>query len=101
MDPLTIWKLTPTAAPDDPRWLDHRPVSALFVSAASPAHARVVASREDVPPGAGKVGNESAHAHSRFGDEKLYRVDRADADEARGLGPPPREPAVLARVPTP
>jgi len=94
---LRIWKMIPVANPDDSRWLGHKPVPALFVAADSPASARVVASKTDVPPPEGHVGNESGHAHSRFGDEKLYRVMEAGEDDLRELPPIPDKPAVIAK----
>ncbi len=52
---------------------------------------------DDVPPPEGHVGNESGHAHSRFGDEKLYRVMEAGEDDLRELPPIPDKPAVIAK----
>lgn len=92
---LKIWKFTPVARPDDARWLGHRPVRALYVAAESPAMARVIAARADVPPSQGKVGNESGHSHSRFGDEKLYRVDAASEEDLQHLPGVPARASVI------
>lgn len=92
---LAIWKITPAAGPEDPRWLGHRPASALYVAATSAAQARVLAAEQKVDPDQAKVGNESGHAHSLFLDEKLYHVAPADADEIGHLGAAPSAPGVL------
>jgi hypothetical protein len=95
---IQVWKFTPVAVPEDSRWLDHRPVAALYVAAESPAAARIVAAKADVPPGQGKVGNESGHAHSRFEDEKLYRVEAASDQDLAALPAPPGEAKVLGEI---
>lgn len=92
---MEVWKITPVVPADDERWLGHRPVAAAYVAADTPAEARLVAARSDMSADEGKVGNESGHLHSRFSDEKLYRVDRAPADEVAGLAPLPERPAVI------
>lgn len=95
---IQVWKFTPVAVPDDSRWLGHRPVAALYVAAESPAAARIVAAKADVPAEQGKVGNESGHAHSRFADEKLYRVETASDQDLAALPPPPEEAKVLGEI---
>ena len=95
---MKLWKFTPVARPDDPRWLGHTPVRTLFVAAESASEACVVASRDDVPARQGRVGNESGHSHSRFGDEKLYRVDPGDAGDIERLSPLPDRPSVIGRI---
>lgn len=82
---LPLWRLTPAAELDDPRWLDHRPIPEVLVRARTAAEARVLASETSQSNSAGAVGNESANNHSRLLDEKLYRVDRADASAAAGM----------------
>lgn len=76
--PLPLWRLTPAARFDDPRWLDHQPLPEVLVRARTAAEARVLAAETPLSDSAGAVGNESANNHSRLLDEKLYRVDRAD-----------------------
>ena len=95
---ISVWRLTPSAAPEDSRWLDHRPVAALYVAAETPASARMVAAHADVPRAQGKVGNESGHAHSRFIDEKLYRVDAASEEECRSLPSLPDQAQVIGEL---
>ncbi len=97
MTDLGLWQFTPLAPPEDSRWLSHRPVRALYVAASTPAQVRLVAAHADVPQTEGKVGNESGHAHSRFRDEKLYRVDPAPAELLARYADALREPAVVHR----
>jgi len=78
---LSLWKLTPAARLDDPRWIDTAPVRAAFALARTPAEARQLAARHDTEAQAKQVGNESDNLHSAFLDEKLYRVDPAVDDD--------------------
>ena len=82
-----VWKFTPVAHAEDPRWLNREIAQTLFVEAPTPAEAIVAATSWDSRNLAGHVGNESAHDHSAFADEKLYRVDRAAPEEADKLDP--------------
>lgn len=93
--PLPIWRLTPSAAADDPSWLDHKPFSAVIVAAESPAQARVIAAEKDYGAQHGGVGNESAGAHSRFLDAKLYRVDPMPKEDVQARNYRLFAPAVI------
>lgn len=76
-----VWKFTPVAHAEDPRWQGRQIAQTLFVEAPTSAEAIVAATSWDSRNVSGHVGNESAHDHSAFADEKLYRVDRASAGE--------------------
>lgn len=91
MPGLRIFRLTPTAEPDDPRWsvaLNH---GTIRVRAESPAEARVIAARAetdflDLPGRAGHHGTTPELA-SAFRDEKLYSCDEDDSGEFPPEGP--------------
>ncbi|WP_028792869.1 hypothetical protein [Thalassobaculum salexigens] len=76
-----VWKFSPVAHAEDPRWLDREIAQTLFVEAPTSGEAIVAATAWDSRNVSGHVGNESAHDHSAFADEKLYRVDRATPQE--------------------
>lgn len=76
-----VWKFTPVAHAEDPRWQRREIAQTLFVAAPTSAEAIVAAAAWDSRDVTGHVGNESAHNHSAFADEKLYRVDRATPEE--------------------
>ena len=80
-----VWKFTPVAHPEDPRWQGRQIARTLYVEAPTSAEAIVAAQSWDTRDVTGRVGNESAHDHSAFADEKLYRVDRAGDDEIAAL----------------
>ena len=80
-----VWKFTPVAHAEDPRWLNREIAQTLFVEAPTSGEAIVAATAWDSRNVSGHVGNESAHNHSAFADEKLYRVDRAGTEEAAKL----------------
>jgi hypothetical protein len=82
-----VWKFTPVAQAEDPRWLNREIAQTLFVEAPTSAEAIVAAAAWDSRHVSGHVGNESAHNHSAFADEKLYRVDRTAPEEAAKLDP--------------
>ena len=87
-----VWKLTPVAHTEDPRWLGRAAAETVFVAAPTSAEAILAAARWDSRDSAGGVGNESRHGHSAFADEKLYRTDRASPEETaefdrRATGP--------------
>jgi hypothetical protein len=78
---VPLWKLTPAAAPDDPRWQDRTIWSEVVVEAPTAAFARQFAADWDLPTPLPQVGNESPSPKSGFQDEKLYWVRRlADGD---------------------
>lgn len=82
-----VWKFSPVAHAEDPRWQGRPTARTLFVAAPTSAEALVIAAAWDTRHVTGHVGNESAHNHSAFADEKLYRVDRAGAQESAALDP--------------
>lgn len=92
---LPIWRITPSAAADDPSWLDHKPFSEVIVAAENPAQARVIAAEKDYGAQHGGVGNESAGAHSRFLDAKLYRVDPMPKEDVQARNYRLFAPAVI------
>lgn len=71
---VPVWRLSPTARPDDPHWLDHTYKKPLLVRAQSPADARFKAAAWDRQGIAECLGNESPADRSAFGDAKLYEV---------------------------
>ena len=81
-----VWKFSPVAHAEDPRWQGRQIARTLYVEAATSAEAIVAAQSWDTRNVSGHVGNESAHDHSAFADEKLYRVDRLGDDEIAALG---------------
>lgn len=95
MSELHVWKLTPVAQPEDPRWLGRSPRPETFVAAATSGEALLTAAKWDMSDSDGRVGNESGHLHSAFGDEKLYRIDRATGEEVATVSLPIDGPSVL------
>lgn len=78
---MTLWKLSPAAAPSDSRWLDHRRWAEVIVRAETPGEARRVAAdfeAENAPPG---VGNETPTFEAGLSDDKLYHLARVDGDD--------------------
>ncbi|PIW26532.1 MAG: hypothetical protein COW30_14615 [Rhodospirillales bacterium CG15_BIG_FIL_POST_REV_8_21_14_020_66_15] len=86
---MPLWRLTPVARLDDPRWLDH-PVWADVVVRAPTAGAAIHEAErmalEDAG-GAMPMGNESLTFQSGFRDEKLYAVRRLDPVAEPALSP--------------
>jgi hypothetical protein len=82
---VPLWKLTPAAAPDDPRWQDRTIWSEVIVEAPTAAFARQFAADWDLPKQLPQVGNESPSPKSGFQDEKLYWARRVADEEARHL----------------
>jgi hypothetical protein len=82
-----MWKLTPVASADDPRWQDRTIWKEVIVEAPTAAFARQFAAEWALQDIDGQVGNESPSPNSGFEDEKLYwarRVPREQALELRG-----------------
>lgn len=78
---LRIFRLTPTAAPDDPAWLGQEPAGEVIVRARSAADARIVAAEAEVDfldVAAKPSHGATTVMASRFRDDKLYGV-REDA----------------------
>lgn len=88
---LNIYRLDPTASPDDPRWQDFRPNGSVTVAARTSGDARIVASGREVD----FMEIDSAPAEdvttsnaSAFRDEKLYTVieiEHGRTDVSRGV----------------
>jgi hypothetical protein len=79
------WKLTPVAAPGDPRWQGRAIWSEVIVEAPTAAFARQFAAEWELNDRLRHVGNESPSPKSGFQDEKLYWVRRLP-DDGRELG---------------
>jgi hypothetical protein len=92
MAALRIFRLTPTAAPDDPRWdiaINH---GTILVRAESAAEARVVAAWSEtdflrLPTKMGGSHSSTPELASAFRDEKLYAVDEDDSGDFPAEGP--------------
>jgi hypothetical protein len=76
----SFWRLTPTAAPDDPRWLDHALWDEVIVKAPSAAEARLLAGALAAHKPE-RIANESAAGRTGFDDEKLYWVQQIAAPD--------------------
>jgi hypothetical protein len=91
---MALWRIFPSAEPEDPRWQDRgAPEKEVLVRAPSAAMARLLAGRAHATSSAGtQIGNESSASRGLFQDEKLYWVARMDADEAAMQGASADEP---------
>lgn len=96
---LTLWRLIPAAAPEDPHWQGRRAWREVIVRAESAAQARLIAAGLERQPGRPPVGNESLDERSGFLDEKLYWAVPLEADEAAAEGADGGVPAILRAVP--
>lgn len=96
---MPLWKITPVAAADDPRWQDRKIWSQVIVRAQTAAMARVLASELERDPTLPQVGNESLDFQSAFQDEKLYWVTQLSPEEAAALGGDAGEQGVICAVP--
>jgi len=99
MPELTIWKFTPVAHRDDPRWLGRTDLKTVFVAAETLGEALLAVQQWSAADEAGGVGNESGHDHSVYADEKLYRADRASAEEAAPFADQATRRGVLSALP--
>lgn len=84
---MPLWKLTPAAAPDDPRWQDRTIWSEVIVDAPTAAFARLYAAEWALQDTDGQVGNESPSPNSGFEDEKLYWARRVAEEEGHSPSP--------------
>lgn len=82
---MPLWKLTPSAAPDDARWQDRKIWTEAIVEAPTAAFARQFAAEWELPNDLPQIGNESPSPKSGFQDEKLYWVRRVNDEDARQL----------------
>ncbi|KZD06355.1 hypothetical protein [Oceanibaculum pacificum] len=83
---MPLWKIVPTAAPDDSRWLDFPRWREVVVRADTPAQAVLLAA-EALGRRPDQVGNESPSNMTGLEDEKLYAVQRLEADDTPGGAP--------------
>lgn len=94
---MPIWRLTPIAPPDDPRWLDHQIWESVLVRAPTSGMALLLASELERDPDRPPVGNETPSFQSAFEDPKLYvarRVDEPFVGVSRG------RPGILSVMPS-
>lgn len=86
MERLALYRLVPTARPDDPNW-DRAPNRGeVVVRAKSSGDARVVAAQAETPEGAAGIFTTEVKA-SAFLDEKLYTVRDEPAGRYPSAGP--------------
>lgn len=87
---MRIFRLEPTAAPDDPNW-DLAPSQGIvLVRAESPADARIVASEAEddfLGSGALPADDKSTRFASAFRDDKLYSVSEVNDQRFATDGP--------------
>lgn len=90
-EPLNIYRLEPTASPDDPRWQNSPSHGVIVVAARTAGDARIVASSRELDftdiNAAPAEGVTTEHA-SAFRDEKLYTVieiEHGRTDLGRGV----------------
>lgn len=86
---MTLWRLTPAARLDDPRWLSHSVWADVVVRAPTSGAAIVMADRMALEDAGGDapMGNESLTFESGFKDEKLYAVRRLSPSAEPALSP--------------
>ncbi|MBO6521221.1 MAG: hypothetical protein JJ900_09890 [Rhodospirillales bacterium] len=87
---MSLWKIEPVAAPDDPRWLDHRVWREIVVRADTVGEALRLAVAMDKRQmrDVDTVGNESQALTSGLSDEKLYGVTPLNTEtDGRGFNP--------------
>ena len=87
---MGLWRITPAAPLDDPRWLGGPVWREIVVRAGTAAEARVVAAgmeaaEQDFRPGESSAGGTAMGYQSALYDEALYHV----AELPEGGGPPP------------
>jgi hypothetical protein len=100
---MSLWRITPSAPPDDPRWLGGPEWQEIIVRAGTAAEARVIAAqmeaaRQDFRPDRNVAGAAAMDYQSPLADEGLYHVVELPDD---GPGPFPVEgpPEVLVAQP--
>lgn len=103
---MTLWIITPTAAPGDTRWLESPIWTEVVVRAPSAIRARRAAAEMEAQMMADSttVGNETLAFRSAFEDEKLYQVrplQPGDAPEHQAEGPEAVLSATLGSAPMP
>jgi hypothetical protein len=80
---VPLWKLTPVASADDPRWQSRTIWREVIVEAPTAAFARRFAADWELPKELRHVGNESPSPISGFEDEKLYWARCVPDEDAR------------------
>ena len=84
---LKLYRLVPSAQPDDPRWDNAPGHGEILVLALSPADARVVAAQAEVDfldIGAKPGDGTTTDFASAFRDDKLYHVQLESDDAGNG-----------------
>ena len=93
---MQLWKITPSAPPDDPRWLEGLQWRELNVRAETAAEARVIAARMEAAqqgfsPGRSTAGGVAMDYQSPLYDEALYHVTEMPSGSSQDFpaeGPP-------------
>ncbi len=100
---MRLWRIVPSAPPDDPRWL-HSPVwREIVVRADTAAEARAIASRmeadqQDYSPDRDSAGAQAMDYPSALYDEALYQVIEVPAGATAQFSPEgPREILIAHR----
>ncbi len=90
-EPMSIFRLEPIAAPDDPRWLNAPNQGVVLVAARTPGDARIVAASRELDfmeVDAAPADDVTTFNASVFRDDKLYtviEVERGRTDVPRGV----------------
>jgi hypothetical protein len=81
-----VWRLTPVARADDPRWQGRRIWSELVIVAGNVGEAVLLAARHDEQASGYRVSDsqDGQQLRSGFEDELLYRADRLEATAPAG-----------------
>lgn len=87
---MKIFRLEPSAAPDDPNWDIAPSQGIVIVRAASPADARLVASEAEsdfLNSGSLPADDKSTRFASAFRNDKLYSVSEVNDERFESDGP--------------
>jgi hypothetical protein len=85
---MPIYRLLPSAPPDDPNWDRALNQGEVVVRAASSGEARAMAALEEARAAVGAIPNSTTQVRaSAFRDEKLYTVREDDSGEFPAAGP--------------
>lgn len=88
---MPVWKIAPSAAPDDPRWANAQIWTDVTVNAGTSGQARAMAAAMEARemgyhPDASQVGTQAMSLPSAFLDPTLYSVRRtSEAVGAAGV----------------
>lgn len=94
---MTLWRLTPAARAEDPRWLNRPRFDDVLVRAPSAGEARRLAAESESPAAAPAVGNETHGGAPALGDPKLYALSPVAAADADANGFSAEGPAEVLR----